>query len=52
MMKKKFTSWYEDQITQAKDKGQELKQIEIPLRLSNVNPLHAKWLIEIYNEMM
>ena len=50
-MKKKFTNWYVDQITQAMDKGQELEQIEIPLKLSIVKPLHAKWLIEMYNEM-
>ena len=42
MMKKKFTNWYADQITQAMDKGQELGQIETPLKLSFVKPLHAK----------
>ena len=46
-MKKKFTNWYVDRITQVMDKGQELEQIEIPLKLSIVRPLHAKWLIEI-----
>ena len=51
MMKKKFTNWYADQITQVMDKGQELEQIEIPLKLSIVKPLYAKWLIEMYNEM-
>ena len=33
------------------NKGQELEQIEIPLKLSIVKPLRAKWLIEIYNEI-
>ena len=33
------------------EKGQELEQIEIPLKLLLVKPLHAKWLIEMYNEM-
>ena len=34
------------------DKGQELEQIEIPLKLSIVKQwLIAQWLIEIYNEM-
>ena len=51
IMKKKFTTWYADQITQAMDKGQELETIEVALKLSIVKPLHAKWLIEIYNEM-
>ena len=50
-MKKKFTNWYANQITQAMDKGQEPEQIEIPLKLSIVKQLHAKWLIEMYNEM-
>ena len=52
MIKKKYTNWHADQITQAMDKGQELKQIEIPLKLLIVEPLHAKWLIEMYKEMM
>ena len=52
MIKKQYTNWHADQITQAMDKGQELKQIEIPLKLLIVEPLHAKWLIEMYKEMM
>ena len=41
MMKENFTNWYADQITQAMDKGQQLEQIKIPLKLSIVKPLHA-----------
>ena len=48
---KKFADWNADQTTQAMGKSQELEQIEIPLKLSIVKPLHAKWLIEMYNEM-
>lgn len=51
IMKKKFANWYTDQITQAMDNGQELDTIEVELKLSIVKPLHAKWLIEMYNEM-
>ena len=40
------------QITQSMDNGQELDTIEVELKLSIVKPLHAKWLIEMYNEMM
>ena len=29
----------------------ELETIEVSLKLSNIKPLHAKWLIEMYNEM-
>ena len=33
------------------EEGKELETIEVPLKLSNIKPLHAKWLIEMYNEM-
>ena len=33
------------------EEGKELKTIEVPLKLSNIKPLHAKCLIEMYNEM-
>ena len=33
------------------EEGKELETIEVPLKLSNIKPLHLKWLIEIYNEM-
>ena len=51
LMKKKFTDWYAEQITKAMDEGQELESIDIPLKLSIVKLLHAKWLIDMYNEM-
>ena len=35
----------------ALDEGKDIKDIEISLKLSIVKPLHAKWLIEIYNHM-
>lgn len=48
---KKFIDWYVDQITKVMDESQELESIDLPLKLSIVNPLHAKWPIEIYNKM-
>ena len=51
LMRKQFTDWYADQVTKAMDEGQELESIDIPLKLSIVKPFHAKWLIEMYNEM-
>ena len=33
------------------DAGQELDSIDIKLQLSIIKPLHAKWIIELYNEM-
>ena len=51
LMKRKFTDWYASQIILAMEEGKELETIEVPLKLSNTKSLHAKWLIEMYNEM-
>ena len=50
-MMKTFIDWYVDQITKVLDESQELESIDLPLTLSIVNPLYAKWPIEMYNEM-
>ena len=50
-MKKKCTLWYSDQVIRAIDNGKDIKDVEISLKLSIVKPLHAKWLIEMYNHM-
>ena len=51
MMKNKFTLWYADQINRALDEGKILENIEVSLKLSMVKPLHAKWILEVYNHM-
>ena len=51
LMKTKFTNWYAEQVTKALDEGQELGSVDVPLKLTIMKPLHAKWLMEIYNEM-
>ena len=50
-MKKKFTLWYSDQMIRALDEGKDIKDVDISLKLLIVKPLHAKWLIEMYNHM-
>ena len=50
-MKKKFMLWYSDQVIRALDEDKNIKDVEISLKLSIVKPLHAKWLIEMYNHM-
>ena len=39
------------QLIYALDEGKDIKDVEISLKLSIVKPLHAKWLIEMYNYM-
>ena len=50
-MKKKFSDWYTAQLTHAMDNGRELDSVDMELKLSVIKPLHAKWMMEVYNEM-
>ena len=50
-MKNKFTLWYSDQVQRAMDAGKSIEEIDIDLKLSILKPLHAAWLIELYNHM-
>ena len=51
MMKKKFTRWYADQVDRALEAYTILENIDISLKLSIMKPLHAKWIIEVYDHM-
>ena len=49
-MKRRFTEWYSAEIGTALDEGiQTLDDIEI--KLSVLKPLHASWLVELFNYM-
>ena len=52
-MKKKFTVcvWYADQVQRAMDAGKSMEEIDIDLKLSVLKPLHASWLIELFDHM-
>ena len=50
-MKKKFALWYADQVKSELDKGKNIEEIDISMKLSILKPLHAKWLIDLYNYM-
>ena len=48
---RKFSAWYSSQIMKQLDDGKELHDINIDLKLSKLKPLHAEWLVELYNQM-
>ena len=50
-MKQKFTNWYSSEVLKEMDKGKEVDAIEIKLKLSVMKPLHATWLIDLYNHL-
>ena len=51
MMKQKFTNWYSSEVLKEMDKGKEVDAIEIKLKLSVMKPLHATWLVDLYNHL-
>ena len=50
-MKEKISTWFSRQISLGLENGVELDEIEVDYRLVVLKPLHAKWLVELYNHM-
>ena len=50
-MKRKFIDWYAKQIVYAMNDGTAVENIDIKMKLSVMKPLHASWIIELYNYM-
>ena len=48
-MRKKFVTYYSREVKNQLDNGAALNDVEVDLRLSKIKPLHAQWLIEMYN---
>ena len=49
--KAKFSTWFWKQV-QNHYKGVATEDIDIKFRLTTMKPLHANWLIDLYNELM
>ena len=50
-IKGKFITWFSRQISLGPENGVDLDDIEVDYHLSVLKPLHAKWLVELYNHM-
>ena len=50
-MKKKFVGWYAKQIVTEMNKGTAVENIDVKMKLSIMKPLHAYWLIQLYDFM-
>ena len=44
-----FTEYYSDAVKEQLDSGKQLDDIDVDFRLSTLKPLHAKWIIKMYN---
>ena len=48
-MRKKFATWYAEEIKKQMDAGVPAESIDVNLELTSLKVLHANWLIELYN---
>ena len=49
--KHKFNEWYANEISSQLDAGVALESVDIKMKLSIMKPIHAGWLVELYNQM-
>ena len=50
-MKEKYAIWYALQITAGLEKGLTVDEIDVKTPLTTMKPLHAKWIINLYDEI-
>ena len=50
-MKKKFLEWYAKEISSPLERGRDVYEVEVPLKLSVMKPTHARWLLGFYDHM-
>ena len=49
--KRKFSTWYAKQIRDNVEKGISLEEIDVNFQLTTMKPLHAHWMIELYDHL-
>ena len=50
-LRKKFECWYAQQITDQLNKGISVYDLNVPLKLSVIKPIHANWLLGLYDHL-
>ena len=50
-LKGKFECWYDQQITNHLEGGSSVYDIHVALKLSVIKPIHAKWLLGLYDHL-
>ena len=47
-IKDKYNMWYTEQVAKQLNEGKSPADVEVSLNLSEIKPLHAKWIYEMY----
>ena len=50
-MKNKFSTWYTKEVPSELEKGTSIEDTDIKFPLTMMKPLHANWIIQLYNEL-
>ena len=50
-LKTKFECWYSKQVSDQIDHGIIVYDVHVPLKLSVIKPIHAKWLLGLYDHL-
>ena len=48
-LKKKFEIWYASEVTKQLQNGENVYEVDVKLQLSILKPLHARWIISLYD---
>ena len=48
-MKNRFIVYYSTSVKQQLDGGKQLEDVEVDFRLTVIKPLHASWLVDMFN---
>jgi len=48
-LNKKFEEWYSLEISKQIDSGRDVYEVNVPLKMSIIKPIHAKWLLGLYD---
>ena len=48
-MKKGFVTWYTEEMKRKTEERMPTEQIDVNFNLTRLNPIHANWMIEMYN---
>ena len=51
IMMNKFNKWFAETLRKELDAGKSLDEISIKFKLTTMKPLHAKWIIDVFNQL-
>ena len=52
IMMDKLNNWFAETLRKELDPGKSLDEISIKFKLTTMKPLHAKWVIDVFNQII